>query len=129
MRRLAVSLAVLAALASCGPSWAPSNAPTDPCPTIDEAAYNAAREAGAAHGTAEIRADGSVWLNNGPGVRHCSTYSAALKVCRRPNDYVIAYTQVDGSKFYVRVPAESEYRFDVHAVPNTCEIVRPYRVE
>jgi hypothetical protein len=128
MRRI-LSLVIVSVLAACGPSWSPSNSPADPCPMIDEAAYNAAREAGAAHGTAEIKADGSVRLNAGPGVSHCATYSSVPKVCRRPNDYVIAYTQVDGSKFYVRVSANAEYRFDIHSAPNTCEIVRPFRVE
>lgn len=127
MRRI-LSLLVLSVLAACGPSWSPASSPADPCPIIDEAAYDAARAAGAAQGTAEIRPDGSVWVSNGPGVSHCATFSSAPKVCRRPNDYVIAYTQVDGAKFYVRVPANAEYRFDIHAAPNTCEIVRPLEV-
>lgn len=115
----------LALLAGCGPSWAPANAPTRPCEIIDEAAFNAAREAGANVGRARIYENGTVSLDNGPGVRHCSTFTTAMKVCRRPNDYVIEYTQVDGAKFYVHVPPNTEYRFDVHAAPNTCEIVVP----
>lgn len=119
------ALVLCLVLAGCGPAWAPPNAPTTPCPIIDEAAYDAARAEGAAHGEAEIRADGSVWMHNGPGVVHCATFTSAMKPCRRPNDYVIEYTEPDSTKFYVRVPAHAEYRFNVHAAPNTCQIVRP----
>jgi hypothetical protein len=124
MKRIA-PLFALAVLAGCGPQWAPLNAPTRPCDVIDVAAFNAALDNGAARGRAEVRADGSVWLDNGPGVRHCATFTSALKPCRRPNDYVIEYNDVTGAKFYVRVPANTEYRFNVRAVPNTCEIVLP----
>ncbi len=124
MRKTALALG-LALLASCGPSWAPANAPTRPCDIIDEAAFNAAREAGAAVGRARIHESGAISLDNGSGVRHCSTFTTAMKVCRRPNDYVIEYTQIDGAKVYARVPANTEYRFNVRAAPNTCEIVLP----
>lgn len=124
MRSVVTALA-LVLLASCGPSWAPLNAPTRPCNTIDQSAYNAAIEAGAAVGRARVEANGTVWLENGPGVVHCATYTSALKPCRRPNDYVVEYTQPDGAVFYVRVPANTEYRFNVRAAPNTCEIVLP----
>lgn len=124
MRYISAAL-MLAFLSACGPAWAPPNAPTRPCETIDEAAFNAAREAGAAVGRARIYESGMVDLQNGPGVTHCATYSSTMRPCRRPNDYVIEYTQVDGAKLYVRVPANTEYRFNVHAVPNTCQIVLP----
>jgi len=116
---------MLALLGACGPAWAPPNAPTRPCETIDLAAFDAAREEGAAVGRARIYESGMVDLQNGPGVTHCATFSSAMRPCRRPNDYVIEYTQVDGAKLYVRVPANTEYRFNVHAAPNTCEIVLP----
>lgn len=128
MRFLAV-VAVLTLLSACGPAWAPPDAPTRPCETIDEAAFNAAREAGAAVGRARIYESGMVDLRTGPGVSHCATFTSAMKPCRRPNDYVIEYTQVDGAKFYVRVPANTVYRFDVRAVPNTCQIVLPPQVD
>ena len=125
----------LALLSACGPSWAPPNAPTRPCETIDAAAFNAAREAGAAVGRAVIHDSGMVSLDNGPGVSHCATYTrksrawvtarSAMRPCRRPNDYVIEYTKADGDIFYVRVPANTEYRFNVGAAPNTCQIVLP----
>ncbi len=124
MRLWAVA-AMLALLGACGPAWAPPNAPTRPCETIDLAAFDAAREEGAAVGRARIYESGMVDLQNGPGVTHCATFSSAMRPCRRPNDYVIEYTQVDGAKIYVRVPANTEYRFNVHAAPNTCEIVLP----
>lgn len=115
----------LALLAGCGPSWAPANAPTRPCDVIDEAAFNAAREAGAAVGRARIYENGTVSLDTGAGVRHCSTFTTAMKVCRRPNDYVVEYTQTDGGKFYVHVPPNTEYRFNVLVLPNTCQIIMP----
>lgn len=115
----------LATLAACGPAWAPPNAPTRPCDTIDEATFNAARENGAASGRARIYESGMVSLDNGPGVQHCATYSSTMRPCRRPNDYVIEYTQADGAKLYVRVEANSEYRFDVRARPHTCQIMLP----
>jgi hypothetical protein len=124
MRRWAVA-ATLALLGACGPAWAPPNAPTRPCEAIDLAAFNAAREEGAAVGRARIYESGMVDLQNGPGVTHCATFSSAMRPCRRPNDYVIEYTKVDGARLYVRVPANTEYRFNVHAAPNTCEIVLP----
>lgn len=115
----------LALLAACGPAWAPPNAPTRPCDTIDAAAFNAARENGAAVGRARIYESGMVSLDTGPGVQHCATYNSTMRPCRRPNDYVIEYTQGDGEKFYVRIPANTEYRFNVRAAPNTCQIVLP----
>lgn len=116
---------LLLALAACGPSWAPANAPTAPCETIEEAAYQAALNAGAASARAEVHNDGSVAMTNGPGAVQCSTYTSAQRVCRRPVDLVIAYTQADGAKLFVRVPANTEYRFNVHAAPNTCQVVLP----
>lgn len=113
----------LALLAACGPQWAAPNAPTRPCDVIDQAAFNAAREDGAAVGRARIYENGTVSLSNGPGVTHCATFSSTMRPCRRPNDYVIEYTQVGGEKLYVRVPANTEYRFNVYAAPNTCQIV------
>lgn len=127
--RFTATAFVLAMLAACGPAWAPPNAPTRPCETIDEPAFNAAREAGAAVGRARIYESGMVDLQNGPGVTHCATFSSTMRPCRRPNDYVIEYTQVDGAKLYVRVPANTEYRFNVHAAPNTCQIVLPPQFE
>ncbi|HRE45494.1 MAG TPA: hypothetical protein PKY87_16185 [Terricaulis sp.] len=38
---------------------------------------------------------------------------------------MIAYTQAEGEAFFVRVPANTLYRFNVHAAPNTCEIILP----
>lgn len=128
MRRTLVWLGLaldMAALASCGPQRPPNNAPTRPCEIISEAAYNAAREAGAARGAARLHANGSVSLDNGPGVRRCASGPAALRPCRRPADYVIEYTKADGEKFFVRVPANTDYRFNVHAAPNTCQIILP----
>jgi len=120
----ALALALMA-LAACGPAWAPPNAPTRPCDIVSEAAYNAAREAGAAQGRARIHENGMVSLDTGPGVSHCATYNSTMRPCRRPNDYAIEYTQVDGTKFYVLIPAGAEYRFNVRALPNTCQIVLP----
>jgi len=117
--------AALALLSACGPAWAPPNAPTRACETIDLAAFDAARDAGAAVGRARIHESGMVSMDIGPGVSHCATYNSTMRPCRRPNDFVIEYTQVDGAKFYVRVPANTEYRFNVHAAPNTCQIVLP----
>lgn len=128
MRLVALVLG-LSLLSACGPAWAPPNAPTRPCEIVDEAAFTAAREAGAAVGRARIHESGMVSLDNGPGVRHCATYTSAMKPCRRPNDYVIEYTQVNGEVFYVRVPANTEYRFNVNAAPNTCQIVLPPEFE
>ncbi len=116
-------LPVLIALAACGPSWAPPNAPAHACETIDEAAFNQALESGAARGDAEIHANGMVSLNNGPGARQCATYTSAMKPCRRPNDYVIRYMTAEGQTLFVRVPAGEEYRFNVRARPHTCEIL------
>lgn len=124
LRKMSVMVSLLA-LAACGPAWAPANAPTAPCETIGEAAYRVALDAGAASAHAEIHDDGSVAMANGPGVVHCSTFTSALRVCRRPVDLVIVYTQTDGAKLYVRVPANTEYRFNVHAAPNTCQVVLP----
>lgn len=119
-----MALAAALLLSACGPSWAPPNAPTTPCEIIGEAAFNAAREAGAAHGRAVIHESGMVTLDNSPGVVHCATFTSAMLPCRRPNDYVIEYQPPDGEVFYVRVPANAEYRFNVHSLPNTCQIVR-----
>lgn len=124
MNHKGLALAAALFVSACGPSWAPPNAPTTPCAIIGEAAYRAAREAGAAHGRAVIREGGMVTLDNGPGVVHCATYASAMKPCRRPNDYVIEYQPPDAATFYVLVPANAEYRFNVQSLPNTCQIVR-----
>lgn len=112
-------------LAACGPAWAPPSAPSTPCEIVDEATATAAREAGAAFGRARIYENGVVDIRTGPGVQHCATYRSSMKPCRRPNDYVIEYTQTNGEIFFVRVPANTAYRFNVHAAPNTCQIVLP----
>jgi len=125
-KQTAICLMALA-LVGCGPAWAPANAPTTPCEIIGETEYREALAAGATRGTAQVREDGSVWLQDGPGTRHCSTFTSALKTCRRPNDYVIEYTQTDGQKFHVFVPANTEYRFNVRALPNHCQIVLSLR--
>ncbi|MBL8544954.1 MAG: hypothetical protein JNL81_00735 [Hyphomonadaceae bacterium] len=124
MKRASLALAVVA-LAACGPAWAPPNAPTRPCDIVDAAAFNAAREGGAAVGRARIHDNGVVSLTTGPGVQHCATYNSSMKPCRRPNDYVIEYTQTDGGIFYVHIPANTAYRFNVRAAPNTCQIILP----
>ena len=121
MRTLVIP--ILCALAACGPSWAPPNAPAHACETISEAAFNQALEAGAARGDAEIHESGMVSLNNGPGVVHCATYTSTMKPCRRPNDYVIRYATPQGETLHVRVQAGEEYRFNVRNRPHTCEIL------
>jgi len=113
----------LATLCACGPAWAPPNAPTTPCEIVSEAAYNAAREAGAASARATVH-DTWVDMTTGPGVVHCATFTSAMRPCRRPNDLVIEYRQEGAETFYVLVPANAEYRFNVRAAPNTCQIVR-----
>ena len=118
------AMALAAVLAGCGPSWAPPNAATTPCEIVDEATATAAREAGAAFGRARIHESGMVSLTTGPGIQHCATFSSTMRPCRRPNDYVIEYTPVEGEIFFVLVPANTEYRFNVHAAPNTCQVVR-----
>lgn len=125
-KHVAVGVLTLA-LSACGPAWAPPNAPTTPCEVIGEAEYRQAIAAGATSGAAQVQEDGSVSLQNGPGTRHCSTFTTAMRTCRRPNDYVIEYTQTDGGKFYVFVPANTEYRFNVRALPNHCQVVLPLR--
>jgi hypothetical protein len=115
---------LVATLSACGPAWAPANAPTNPCPTITQAEFDAAIEAGAAQGRARIHESGMVDLSNGPGVSHCATYNSTMRPCRRPNDYVIDYTTVEGEHLYVRVPANEEYRFNVRSRPHTCELIQ-----
>jgi len=124
MRKAVAVFALAGVLTGCGPSFAPLNAPTSPCASIDEAAYTAFREAGAAHASARIHESGMVSMNNGPGVVHCASYNSNIRPCRRPNDFVIAYTLEDGSQTYVHVPPNAEYRFIVSARPTTCQIVR-----
>lgn len=123
MRRAALAW-MAAVLTACGPAWAPPNAPTTPCETVSESEYNAAREAGAVVARARVHESGMVDMTTGPGVVHCATYSSTMRPCRRPKDLVIAYEQEGAETFYVLVPANAEYRFNVRAAPNTCQIVR-----
>jgi len=111
------------AVSACGPTYAPPNAPALPCPQISLEEAEAALRAGAARGTARVYENGTVWLDNGPGIRHCATFTTAMRPCRRPNDYVISYTFPDETVIHVRVPANEQYRFRVGARPTTCEIV------
>lgn len=120
MRAIAASVLVLAA---CGPTWSRPGSPAYACPTITQAEYEQAIAAGAARATARIHTNGVVDLQSGPGVQHCATYSSTPRVCRRPVDYVIAYTTAEDDQIYVRVPANAEFRFDVHNRPHTCEIL------
>lgn len=112
------------ALASCGPAYAPPDAPVRACPAITADEYQAAKEAGAAYATAKVRADGAVFLTTGPGVTHCATYkTGTMKPCRRPVDFVICYELADGSLAYVMVPKGETYRFNIHRGPIHCEIL------
>jgi len=122
--RALIAPVMVATLGACGPAWAPPNAPTIPCATITQAEFQAALDAGAARGTARIFESGMVDLTNGPGVQHCATYNSTMRPCRRPNDYVIDYTTVEGEHIYVRVPANEEYRFNVRSRPHTCELLQ-----
>jgi len=123
-RRLAHGVGLtLGLLTGCGPSYAPLNAPSRPCPQISQAEFEAALDGGAARGDARIHPSGRVDLSFGPGVVHCATYRSSERPCRRPNDLVIRY-EIDGDQTrFVRVPAETQYRFRVRARPTTCQIV------
>ncbi|MBX9745362.1 MAG: hypothetical protein K2X34_00575 [Hyphomonadaceae bacterium] len=122
--RALIAPALVAALGACGPAWAPANAPTIPCATITQAEFEAALDAGAARGTARIHESGMADITNGPGVQHCATFNGAMRPCRRPNEYVIDYTTVEGEHIYVRVPANAEYRLNVRSRPHTCELIQ-----
>ena len=114
-------------VAGCGPSYAPANAPSRPCPEIDETAFDVALAAGAARGDATVYPSGTVDLRFGPGVAHCATFNSAIRPCRRPNDLVIRYTFEDGSQTrFVRVEAGRQYRFHTNARPTTCQIVNEH---
>lgn len=117
----ALMLTVL--LTGCGPTYAPPGAPARPCTPISESEFDAALRAGATRGDARIAASGVVDMMFGPGPVHCATYSSAMRPCRRPNDLVMRYGIEGGETLYVRVPAESQYRFRAQARPTTCEIV------
>lgn len=121
-RRGALVIGLLA-LAGCGPSYAPPDAPARACPEITQAEFEAALADGAARGDARIHPSGMVDLGFGPGVVHCATFNAPMRPCRRPNDLVIRYQVEDGPDRYVRAEAGSQYRFNVNARPTTCEIV------
>ena len=119
------SVLILAGLAltACGPSYAPVNAPSRPCPEISQTDFDAALAAGAARGDARIRQSGTVDLSFGPGVVHCASYTSSMRPCRRPNDLVIRY-EIEGDQTrFVRVPANAQYRFHVGGRPTTCQIV------
>jgi hypothetical protein len=114
----------LAALAACGPSWAPANAPAHPCPRISAAEYERAIGAGAAQAKVNVSAAGTTMLRSGPGIVHCATFkTSTLNPCRRPNDLVIRYEVENGETFHVRVEVGEEYRFRIANLPNTCEIL------
>lgn len=119
---LSVILLALSA-AACGPSYAPVDAPSRPCPEITEAEFQSALDDGAARGDARVYSSGTVNLRFGPGVEHCATFNAPLRPCRRPVDLVIRYEFDDGSVRHVRAAAGSQYRFNAGAQPTTCEIV------
>ncbi|WP_326525389.1 hypothetical protein [Sphingomonas sp.] len=126
MRRTTLLIYVAAGgclVAGCGEPFASIHAPGRPCTAITAADHAAAIAAGAASGTASVSAGGTVSLSNGPGVVHCATFKSPLKPCRRPSDYVIDYTLADGSKAFVKVPANQQYRFRLAAAPTTCEFV------
>jgi len=113
----------LVVMVGCGPSYAPVNAPSRPCPEITESAFEAALTAGAARGDAVIHSSGMVDLTFGPGVVHCATYRSSMRPCRRPNDLVIRYDIAGDQTRFVQVPANAQYRFHVGGRPTTCQIV------
>lgn len=121
--RAALIVAGAAFLTGCGPTYAPANAPSRPCPQITEAEFEAALEDGAARGDATIHPSGVVELTFGPGIVQCATFRSGMRPCRRPNDLVIRYVVDSGETFYVRARAGSEYRFHPSARPTTCQIV------
>lgn len=114
---------LLLVLASCGPAFAPLNAPTVPCASISAGEFQSLRESGAASAVARIHESGMVDMTTGPGVVHCATFNSSIRPCRRPNDFVIEYTLADGAKHYVHVPPNTEYRFVVSARPTTCQVL------
>lgn len=124
--RLSPLIIAASALTACGPSYAPANAPSRPCPEINEAAFNTALDNGAARGDATIHTSGTVDMRFGPGVTHCATFSSALRPCRRPNDLVIRYAVEGGQTLFVHVPAGADYRFHASARPTTCQIVNEH---
>jgi hypothetical protein len=106
------------------PGGARRDAPAHACPTITRAEFDSAVTAGATSASIDVAADGTSDLRVGPGVVSCATYAgSAMKPCKRPNDLVIAYSAKGAAPFYVKVPAGREYRFNVAAAPNTCEIL------
>jgi len=112
------------AVAGCGPTYAPPNAPARACPSISAAEFDAAIRAGAARATASVSENGIVSMDTGPGVVQCATFGGtAMRPCRRPNDFVIRYSLASGETVYVRIPSGAEYRFRVQAQPTPCEIV------
>jgi hypothetical protein len=123
IRSLLIGTVLAASLAACGPSYAPLDAPSRPCPEISEAAFEAALADGAARGDARIHPSGRVDLSFGPGVVHCASFNSSERPCRRPNDLVIRY-EIDGEQTrFVHIPAQTQYRFQVRARPTTCQIV------
>jgi len=122
-KRLFSILTGSALLASCGPSYAPPNAPAKACAEISAADFAAAVKAGATQGDATISQSGIVSIDIGPGVVQCASFKSTVTPCRRPNDFVIRYSLADGTKTHVRVAAGEEYRFRLAARPTTCEII------
>jgi hypothetical protein len=110
-------------LASCGPQYAPPSAPSSACPVISQAAFDAAKDAGATSATAKIRDNGIVTMNIGAGIKHCSSFTGSKQVCRRPNAFVIHYTMPNGGDTFVRVPKDREYRLNNNRKPVPCEII------
>lgn len=107
------------------PGGAPGSPPSRPCPTITQAAFEAALAGGAIRGTARVSADGTSELQFGPGVTNCATGRGMLRPCKRLTDLVIAYQAAGAAPFFVRVPAEAEYLCRPGKTPNTCEILEP----
>lgn len=126
MIRAGGPLPLAVALVACGPTYAPANAPSRPCPQVTQSEFEAALASGAARGDARVHASGIVETTFGPGAVHCATFRRRPRTCRRPVDLVMRYAFDGGEPVYVRVPAGSQYRFNVGAEPTTCRIVNEH---
>jgi len=121
--RIFSTLTVAALVASCGPSYAPANAPSAACQEISAADFDTAIKAGATRGEATISQSGVVSMDTGPGLVQCAAFKSAIRPCRRPNDFVIRYRLADGTMTHVRVAAGEEYRLRLAARPTPCEVI------
>jgi len=129
LKRAALSLAALVALAGCGGYQLPDRAGAlvDACARIDEAGFAAARESGDAWNAFDLRGGGFAAEGAGHSQKRCwprvQGMNSPDRRCVQTNDLVVEM-RTDDATAYFRIPARTTYALYGEGGIAQCRIVQ-----